>query len=195
LTSAAEAHQLAPDVGREIAFAGRSNAGKSSAINALIERVGLARVSRTPGRTQLINFFELGPERRWVDLPGYGFAKVPDEVRTRWLKLMEHYFNVRESLVGLVLIVDSRRGLGAQDAGMLEWVLARGRSAHVLLSKCDKLNRRDADRVLRETRAACSDTSVSTQLFSAHARIGFEEARAVIEGWLDGSSPPQTEKG
>jgi GTP-binding protein len=195
LTSAAEAHQLAPDVGREIAFAGRSNAGKSSAINALIERVGLARVSRTPGRTQLINFFELGPERRWVDLPGYGFAKVPDEVRTRWLKLMEHYFNVRESLVGLVLIVDSRRGLGAQDAGMLEWVLARGRSAHVLLSKCDKLNRRDADRVLRETRAACSDTSVSTQLFSAHARIGFEEARAVIEGWLDGWSPPQTEKG
>jgi GTP-binding protein len=189
LTSAAEAHQLAPDSGREIAFAGRSNAGKSSALNALIERSALARVSRTPGRTQLINFFEVEADRRWVDLPGYGFAKVPDEVRERWLKLMEHYFNVRESLIGLVLIVDSRRGLGAQDAGMLEWVLARGRAAHILLSKSDKLNRRDAERVLRETRAACSDTAVSAQLFSAHARVGFEEARAVIQGWLDGGLP------
>jgi GTP-binding protein len=193
LTSAAEARQLAPDSGREIAFAGRSNSGKSSAINALIERNGLARVSRTPGRTQLINFFELEAERRWVDLPGYGFAKVPDAVRTRWLELMEHYFNVRESLVGLVLIVDSRRGLGAQDAGMLEWVLARGRVAHILLSKCDKLNRRDADRVLRETRAACSDTAVSAQLFSAHARIGLEQARAVMQGWFDAGAPAPAE--
>ena len=119
LTSAAEARQLAPDTGREIAFAGRSNSGKSSAINAITERAGLARVSRTPGRTQLINFFELGNERRLVDLPGYGFAKVPEQVRARWLELMEHYFNVRESLVGLVLIVDSRRGLrpaGRDDA-------------------------------------------------------------------------------
>src|ERR1700677_1800587 len=131
VTSAAEAHQLAPDTGREIAFAGRSNSGKSSAINAIIERAGLARVSRTPGRTQLINFFELLPQQRLVDLPGYGFAKVPEKVRARWLELMEHYFNVRESLVGLVLIVDSRRGLGAQDAGMLEWVLARDRHAQI----------------------------------------------------------------
>ena len=152
LTSAAEAHQLAPDLGREIAFAGRSNSGKSTAINAITQRPGLARVSRTPGRTQLINFFELASERRLVDLPGYGFAKVPDRVRLHWLQLMEHYFNVRESLVGLILIVDSRRGLGAQDAGMLEWVLARDRFAHVLLTKADKLNRRDAQRVLRETR-------------------------------------------
>jgi GTP-binding protein len=192
LTSAAEARQLAPDSGREIAFAGRSNAGKSSAINALIERTALARVSRTPGRTQLINFFEIEPGRRWVDLPGYGFAKVPEQVRARWLELMEHYFNVRQSLVGLVLIVDSRRGLGAQDVGMLEWVLARGRAAHVLLSKSDKLNRRDADRVLRETRAACSDTAVSAQLFSAHARVGLEEARSVIQGWLE-QDPPAAE--
>ncbi len=141
MTSAAEAHQLAPDVGREIAFAGRSNAGKSTAINAITERSGLARVSRTPGRTQLINFFELSAERRLVDLPGYGFAKVPERVRAQWLELMEHYFNSRESLVGLMLIVDSRRGLGEQDVGMLEWVLARGRRAHVLLTKSDKLNR------------------------------------------------------
>src|ERR1700678_308096 len=160
VTSAAEAHQLAPDTGREIAFAGRSNSGKSTAINAITQRAGLARVSRTPGRTQLINFFELMPQQRLVDLPGYGFAKVPEKVRARWLELMEHYFNVRESLVGLVLIVDSRRGLAAQDAAMLEWVLARGRRAHVLLSKSDKLNRSDSLAVLRETREACSDTTV-----------------------------------
>jgi GTP-binding protein len=177
MTSAAEARQLAPDTGCEIAFAGRSNSGKSSAINAITERVGLARVSRTPGRTQLINFFELAPQRRLVDLPGYGFAKVPEKV---------HYFNVRESLVGLVLIVDSRRGLGAQDAAMLEWVLARDRRAHVLLSKSDKLNRQDALSVLRETRAACSDAAVTVQLFSARAPQGLEEARGVLGEWLGG---------
>jgi GTP-binding protein len=186
VTSAAEARQLAPDIGREIAFAGRSNSGKSSAINAIIGRVGFARVSRTPGRTQLINFFELAPQRRLVDLPGYGFAKVPEKVRARWLELMQHYFNVRESLVGLVLIVDSRRGLGAQDAAMLEWVLARDRRAHVLLSKSDKLNRRDALAVLRETQAACSDAAVSVQLFSAHAPQGLEDARGVLDQWLGG---------
>jgi GTP-binding protein len=187
MTSAAEAHQLAPDTGREIAFAGRSNAGKSSAINAVIERVGLARVSRTPGRTQLINFFELEPERRLVDLPGYGFAKVPEPVRARWLKLIEHYFNVRASLAGLVLIVDSRRGLGTQDAAMLEWMLARDAPAHILLTKSDKLNRRDAQRVLRATQEACGDTAVTAQLFSAHARQGLEEARAVMADWLAGA--------
>ena len=186
LTSAAEAQQLAPDLGREIAFAGRSNSGKSTAINVVTQRTGLARVSRTPGRTQLINFFELAPERRLVDLPGYGFAKVPERVRLHWLQLMEHYFNVRESLVGLILIVDSRRGLGAQDAGMLEWVLARDRHAHILLTKADKLNRRDSDRVLRETGTACSDTAVTTQLFSAHAKQGVDEVREVLDRWLGG---------
>ena len=184
VTSAAEAHQLAPDVGREVAFAGRSNSGKSTAINSITQRSGLARVSRTPGRTQLINFFEVAPERRLVDLPGYGFAKVPERIRQKWLELMEHYFNVRESLVGLVLIVDSRRGLGAQDAAMLEWVLARDRQAHVLLTKSDKLNRRDSQKVLRETQAACGDTAVTVQLFSAHAKEGFDEARGVMDGWL-----------
>ena len=184
ITSAAEAHQLAPDVGREVAFAGRSNAGKSTALNAIAQRSGLARVSRTPGRTQLINFFELAPQRRLVDLPGYGYAKVPERVKLKWLDLMEHYFNVRESLVGLVLIVDSRRGLGAQDAVMLEWILARDRLAHVLLTKADKLNRRDSQRVLKETLAACSDTAVSAQLFSAHAKQGIDEAREVMQRWL-----------
>ena len=185
LTSAAEANQLAPDTGREIAFAGRSNSGKSTAINAIAQRSGLARVSRTPGRTQLINFFELAPERRLVDLPGYGFAKVPERVRLKWLQLMEHYFNVRESLVGLILIVDSRRGLGEQDAVMLEWLLALDRQAHVLLSKSDKLNRRDSQRVLQETKEACADTAVTTQLFSAHGKKGIEEVQAVMDKWLN----------
>jgi len=185
LTSAAEAHQLAPDSGREIAFAGRSNSGKSTAINAVTQRSGLARVSRTPGRTQLINFFELAPERRLVDLPGYGFAKVPERVRLKWLQLMEHYFNVRESLVGLILIVDSRRGLGEQDAVMLEWVLARDRQAHVLLTKSDKLNQRDSQRVLRETKEACADAAVTVQLFSAHGKKGIDEAQRVMDKWLD----------
>ena len=184
LTSAAQAHQLAPDTGREVAFAGRSNSGKSTAINAITQRTGLARVSRTPGRTQLINFFELGAERRLVDLPGYGYAKVPERVRAEWLELMQHYFNVRESLVGLMLIVDSRRGLGEQDVAMLEWLLARDREAHVLLTKSDKINRRDATRVLKETVEACADTAVTAQLFSAHSKQGVDAARAVMDRWL-----------
>ncbi|NNM61202.1 MAG: YihA family ribosome biogenesis GTP-binding protein [Steroidobacteraceae bacterium] len=184
LTSAASARQLIEDQGREVAFAGRSNAGKSTAINAITQRSGLARVSRTPGRTQLINFFELVPGRRFVDLPGYGFAKVPAAVRENWLELMQLYFDTRESLVGLVLIVDSRRGLGEQDVVMLEWALAKGRGAHVLLSKSDKLNRRDSTRVLRETEEACADAAVTVQLFSAHARDGIEEARSVMDAWL-----------
>jgi GTP-binding protein len=187
LTSAAEANQLAADSGREIAFAGRSNSGKSTAINAVTQRSGLARVSRTPGRTQLINFFEIAPGQRLVDLPGYGYAKVPERIRLHWLELMQHYFNVRESLVGLVLIVDSRRGLGTEDVGMLEWILARDRAAHVLLTKADKLNQREANRVLRETQAACGDTAVTAQLFSAHAKRGLEEARQVMDGWLGGT--------
>jgi GTP-binding protein len=184
ITSAAEAYQLAPDAGREVAFAGRSNSGKSTAINAITQRAGLARVSRTPGRTQLINFFEIAEGRRLVDLPGYGFAKVPERVRAHWLGLLQDYFNVRESLVGLILIVDSRRGLGEQDVAMLEWVLARGREAHVLLSKADKLNRQEGLRVLRETAAACEDTAVTTQLFSAHSKQGIDEAREVMDRWL-----------
>lgn len=184
LTSAAETHQLAPDIGREVAFAGRSNAGKSTAINAITQRSGLARVSRTPGRTQLINFFDLTGERRLVDLPGYGYAKVPERVRAHWLALMQEYFNARESLVGLMLIVDSRRGLGEQDVAMLEWLLSRDRQAHVLLTKADKVNRRDATRVLKETVEACADTAVTAQLFSAHSKQGIDTARAVMDRWL-----------
>jgi len=184
VTSAAEVRQFPADSGREVAFAGRSNAGKSTALNAITQRAGLARVSRTPGRTQLINFFEIASANRLVDLPGYGFAKVPQSVRARWLELMQHYFNERASLVGLILIVDSRRGLGEQDVAMLEWALARGRRAHVLLSKADKLNRHDSLRVLQTTLAACAQTKVTAQLFSARAKTGIDEARRVMDEWL-----------
>jgi GTP-binding protein len=184
LTSASAPQQLLPDTGSEVAFAGRSNAGKSSAINAITVRNALARVSRTPGRTQLINFFELADDRRLVDLPGYGFAKVPQSVRQNWLAFMQHYFNVRESLKGLMLIVDSRRGLGAEDVAMLEWILARGKRAHVLLTKADKLKRNESVQVLRDTAAACEDAQVSVQLFSAHARTGIETAQTVMDEWL-----------
>ena len=110
---------------------------------------------------------------------------MPERVRLHWLDLLQHYFNVRESLTGLILIVDSRRGLGEQDVAMLEWVLARDRQAHVLLTKADKLNRRDATQVLRETKEACSDTAVTAQLFSAHEKQGLDEVRAVMDRWLD----------
>lgn len=189
LTSAAAPRQFVTDRGREVAFAGRSNAGKSSALNAITGRKALARVSRTPGRTQLVNFFQVEGGARLVDLPGYGFARVPEAVRAGWLSLMQAYFNSRESLAGLVLIVDSRRGLGEQDVAMLEWVLARGRKAHVLLTKSDKLTRAEGMRVLRETGEACRDAGVTAQLFSAHENRGLQEARDAI---LDMMAPEAT---
>jgi GTP-binding protein len=185
LTSAAQLKQFVADHGKEVAFAGRSNAGKSSALNAITGRTGLARVSRTPGRTQLINFFEVGEDRRLVDLPGYGFAKVPESVKRQWLALMEQYFNERKSLAGLVLIVDSRRGLREEDAHMLEWLLGRGLPAQVILSKADKLSRREATDVLRQTQEACAEAGIGVQLFSAHAKVGLRELDAVILGWLN----------
>jgi GTP-binding protein len=188
LTSAAEPGQLMADDGREIAFTGRSNAGKSSAINALVGRKGFARVSRTPGRTQLINFFELAPGHRLVDLPGYGFARVHESVRERWSRLLRHYFDVRASLAGLVLIVDSRRGLGEHDLAMLDWMGSRERPSHVLLTKADKLARSEALRAERTARAVLGARAVSVQLFSAPARVGLEEARAVMQRWLQDES-------
>ena len=188
IISAARPEQFPPEADAEVAFLGRSNVGKSSLLNALVSAGKVAHVSSRPGCTQEINFYQVDGGYRFVDLPGYGFAKVPERVRLHWLELMQHYFNVRESLVGLMLIVDSRRGLGAQDAAMLEWVLARDRSAHVLLTKADKLNRRDSQRVLRETIEACADTAVTAQLFSAHAKQGFEHAREVMDRWLSAAS-------
>jgi GTP-binding protein len=180
--------QFVPDSGAEVAVAGRSNSGKSSAINALTQRHGLARTSKTPGKTQLINFFELAVDSRLVDLPGYGFAKVPRSLQEHWKGLLESYFSSRESLAALFIVMDARRPLGEQDRQMIEYARARGRPVHVLLSKADKLSRSEGLRVLgvarRETHAVAT-----VQLFSATAGTGVDEARRALRGYLGAKKP------
>lgn len=183
LTSASRPGQFVADEGREVAFAGRSNAGKSSAINAITGRRGLARTSKTPGRTQLVNFFSLGPNQRLVDLPGYGFAKVPEAMRRDWRHLMEAYFSGRTSLVGLVIVVDCRRLLTEGDRQMLAWARIAGCPAHVLLTKSDKLSRGRAAAALQTVRRELG-RGVSTQLFSALKKSGVEDARNALDGML-----------
>ncbi|MEC9374897.1 MAG: ribosome biogenesis GTP-binding protein YihA/YsxC [Pseudomonadota bacterium] len=148
LISANHPRQFFDDIGIEIVFAGRSNAGKSSAINSIVNQRGFARISKSPGRTQLINFFQLRDKQRLVDLPGYGFAKVPKNVQDHWAKLIENYFHNRHSLAGIFIIVDIRRGLSDYDRKMLQWSERLGCSAHVLLSKSDKLKRNKASQAI-----------------------------------------------
>jgi GTP-binding protein len=185
LTSAAQLSQLPPPDRPELAFAGRSNAGKSSALNALCGRRQLARVSRTPGRTQLLNFFELA-EGRIVDLPGYGFAKVPKDLRAGWGGLIEGYLLGRECLRGVVVVMDARHPLTDFDRAMLEWSRARDLPCHALLTKADKLAAGAARRTLREVEAALPGLhpACSAQLFSAHDGTGVEQARELLGGWL-----------
>jgi GTP-binding protein len=152
LTSANKPSQFVPDQGAEVAFAGRSNAGKSSAINAILGRRGLARTSKTPGRTQLVNFFSVGEGVRVTDLPGYGYARVPDEVRAHWGKLMDSYFRQRQSLSGLFIVMDARRPLTDFDQGMLGWAAQAGCPVHILLTKADKLSRGAASAALHSVR-------------------------------------------
>jgi GTP-binding protein len=185
LISAAAAGQFPADRGAEVAFAGRSNAGKSSAINAILGRQGLARTSKTPGRTRLINFFELSPQERIVDLPGYGYASAPESERRTWPRLIEA-LREREALRGLFVIVDARRGLGEGDQALLDWALPRQR-VHVLLSKADKLNRTEARQALAATVEAVGQRA-SAQLFSAHSRVGLEEAQRLLASWLGSGS-------
>jgi GTP-binding protein len=182
LLSAAAPAQFPADVGREVAFAGRSNTGKSSAINAITQRHGLARTSKTPGRTRLLNFFELAPAKRLVDLPGYGYASAPAAERHAWLPLVEA-LRERESLAGLFVIVDSRRGLTAGDEGLLEW-LRPAQRVHVLLSKADKLNRGEAAAVLRAASQQLSGRATA-QLFSALQGTGVPEAQDTLAAWLE----------
>jgi GTP-binding protein len=181
--SAAAAAQFPADRGAEVAFAGRSNSGKSSAINAIVQRHGLARVSRTPGRTRLLNFFDVEPERRIVDLPGYGFAAAPEAERRTWGPMIAA-LRVRQSLRGLVLIVDSRRGVAPEDENLIAWA-REGNSmhVHVLLSKADKLTRNEGNKALKQARAVLDDT-ISVQLFSAHDKLGIDEAQRVLKAWL-----------
>ncbi len=179
LTSSWQPHQFPPDEGREVAFVGRSNAGKSSALNAISGRRDLARTSKTPGRTQLINFFDLKSGQRLVDLPGYGYAKVPAEMQRHWQHLMTSYMEKRSALVALVIVMDARRGLTEFDQQMLTWVGGRSLKTRVLLTKSDKLNRSESTRVLRDVQAVAGE-SASVQLFSAVKKTGVEEAR----GWI-----------
>jgi GTP-binding protein len=188
LLSAAEPRQLPPDSGAEIAFAGRSNAGKSSALNAICDQSGLARTSKTPGRTQLLNVFVLDEERRLVDLPGYGYAKVPEAMREKWRQIIDTYLRERESLRGVVLIVDVRHPLKDFDRQMLSYCRDIDLACHVLLSKADKLGRGEGARTLAAVRKECAAQNwpASVQLFSVPAKTGLDEARATLAGLLVG---------
>lgn len=177
---------MPPDRGAEIAFAGRSNAGKSTAINALANRRKLAFVSKTPGRTQAINFFELAPQRFLVDLPGYGYAKVPRQEQARWEELISTYISSRNSLILLIIVVDSRHGLTALDQQMLAWLKPTGKPVHVLLTKADKLTRQQSSAILRETEHELTKHAVcaSAQIFSGLRKTGVQQAQAVVARWL-----------
>lgn len=188
VTSANKSDQFVPDVGAEVAVAGRSNAGKSSAINVIVGRKQFARTSRTPGRTQLVNFFTLGDDRRLVDLPGYGYARVPEATRRHWAALIERYFEARDSLTGLILVVDIRRRLTDFDDTMLGFAAAVGLPVHVLLTKADKLKRGQAARALAEVRAALAGRA-TVQQFSALDRRGADEARDVLDAFLADAQP------
>lgn len=179
LTSAWQPRQFPPDAGAEVAFAGRSNAGKSSALNAITGRKDLARTSKTPGRTQLINFFGLDEARRLADLPGYGYAKVPEQMKRHWQELLTRYVEARASLVGLVIVMDARRPMTDFDVQMLEWTQANGLRTHLLLTKADKLSRSEAVATERRVRASLSQGD-SAQLFSAVSKLGVDEARARV---------------
>ncbi|WP_222565318.1 ribosome biogenesis GTP-binding protein YihA/YsxC [Novilysobacter antarcticus] len=182
--------QLPPDGGFEVAFAGRSNAGKSSALNAICQQNALARVSKTPGRTQQLVFFELPPstDRYLVDLPGYGFAKVPKDLQAHWQAFLDRYFRTREALKGLVVVMDIRHPLKDYDKQMLEYAVSRDLPAHAILTKADKLSRGAQGTALLEVRKALKaehGDAVSAQLFSGESKLGVDEARRVIEGWLE----------
>ena len=186
LLSAAELDQSPPDQGREVAFAGRSNAGKSSALNTLTGQKALARTSKTPGRTQLLNFFQVSDTRRLVDLPGYGYARVSDAVRARWQRSLAAYLEQRRSLAGLILLMDIRHPLTDYDRQLLDWAREADLPVHVLLTKADKLKRGAAKTTLLQVRRAleAEDLPATVQLFSALKKEGLEEVWAVLDAWL-----------
>ena len=190
LTTVADLRQLPDGALAEVAFVGRSNAGKSSAMNTLCDHTRLAYVSKTPGRTQHLNFFTVRDGQYLVDLPGYGFAKAPEDVRKSWDRLIGPYLAERPQLAGLVMIMDARHPLTALDAQLLEWFLPTGTPVHVLLSKADKLTRQEQAKTLREVKAALArfGTQVTVQLFSSLKKTGVDEARQVILDWLDGAA-------
>ena len=178
-----------PDTPAEIAFVGRSNAGKSSAINTLTNHVRLAYVSKTPGRTQHINFFELENGNFMVDLPGYGYAQVPEAIRAHWVKLLGDYLQQRRQLIGLILIMDSRHPLKALDIQMLDFFHITGRPVHILLSKADKLSKNDQIKTLAAVKKSLKPYTerqkISVQLFSSLKKQGMDEVNQVVVSWFD----------
>ncbi|NRP10798.1 MULTISPECIES: ribosome biogenesis GTP-binding protein YihA/YsxC [unclassified Marinobacterium] len=188
LISAAKLSQCPEDVGAEVAFAGRSNAGKSSAINSLTNQNSLARTSKTPGRTQLINFFDLNVEGvRIVDLPGYGYAKVPIAMKEHWQKHLDDYLQRRQCLRGVVLVMDIRHPMKEFDEMMIDWCESTGVPLHILLTKADKLKRGPAQATLlkikKETKERLAD-KVSVQVFSALKKTGVDQLRNRLDSWL-----------
>jgi GTP-binding protein len=194
MLSAARLDQAPPDTGSEVAFAGRSNAGKSSALNTISGQNKLARTSRTPGRTQLLNFFQLGnsANQRLVDLPGYGFAKVPPRVKQQWDRLLSGYLETRRSLTGLILIVDCRHPLKPFDQQMLNWCHQAGLPVHILLTKADKLSKNRAHAALQQLDKYLNQNKLAatSQLFSATERLGVEQVREQLLYWLEQKKAP-----
>jgi GTP-binding protein len=180
--------QCLPDDGREVAVAGRSNAGKSSALNVITGIKGLARTSKQPGRTQQINYFELGSRQYLVDLPGYGYARVPPKVRQHWDETLSAYFETRQSLKGLIVIMDIRHPMKELDQQLIEWIADIGIPTHCLLTKSDKLSKGQAASARQKTQAllALIDPDISVQLFSALDHRGVDEAQEKIQHWLEG---------
>jgi GTP-binding protein len=192
--SAPSIRECPPEEGLEVAFAGRSNAGKSSAINALTNNHKLARTSKTPGRTQLINFFTLSENQRLVDLPGYGYAKVSRDLKEQWQRYLSEYLQNRRCLAGLVLLMDIRHPLQEFDTTMLEWATAAGMPVHILLTKADKLSRGAAGSTLikvRNTLKSAEVNRVSVQCFSSLNHTGIEELKAKLGEWLNPQSPTE----
>ncbi len=187
LKSAARVSHLPEDLGYEVAFAGRSNAGKSSALNCLTGIKNLARTSKTPGRTQLINLFEIDEVRRLVDLPGYGYAKVALQVKMEWQKNLAHYLEVRRSLKGLILLMDIRHPLKDLDLMMIDWALERELPVHILLTKSDKLSRSDVKNTLLKVRKhyELATHLITVQSFSSLKKEGVGELIALLNQWLD----------
>ncbi|MBS3951531.1 MAG: YihA family ribosome biogenesis GTP-binding protein [Methylomicrobium sp.] len=187
INSAPDLRSAPEDKGLEIAFAGRSNAGKSSAINTLTSQKSLARISKTPGRTQLLNFFAIDEHKRFVDLPGYGYAKVPVQVKKKWHVMIESYLTGRKALCGIVLVMDVRHPMMEFDKQMVDWCRHAKIPLHILLTKSDKLNYGAAKNTLLSVQKelANSEIQVSVQLFSALKKVGIDEIHALLDQWFN----------
>ncbi|MEW8361383.1 MAG: ribosome biogenesis GTP-binding protein YihA/YsxC [Candidatus Thiodiazotropha sp.] len=186
LKSAARLSQSPSDSGFEVAFAGRSNAGKSSALNVLCGQKSLARTSKTPGRTQLLNFFSLDDERRLVDLPGYGYAKVAESIKREWQKTLAHYIEYRQCLRGMVLLMDIRHPMTEFDRQMLDWNTHHGLPTHILLTKADKLKSGAAKNTLLQVKKALREhRDITLQRFSALKKEGIDECHQVLDLWFE----------